>query len=252
MINGARSTKRVLVGAVVVAAAVAITIVAYGAASDPMPINAEPIPAVTATPTPDAVVVAATVGDLHKTEAEGIAFMREEEKLARDVYLTLADIWDLRIFANISLAEQTHMDAVLGILDTYGLQDPVAGNDTGVFVDSDLRQMYDELVTSGSESLEFALKVGALIEEVDIEDLVMYLKPTIPADVATVYERLLRGSENHLRAFVSQLDSAGTAYEPTVLEADAYEAIISSDNERGGHQNDRGAARGAGKGGRNA
>ena len=254
-------TDRVLVGTAAVAAVIGITAVAYGAASNPMPISEEATPAVSPSAAPDVVAVAAAADDIDQTEVEGIVFMREEEKLARDVYLTLADTWDLRIFANIARAEQTHMDAVLGLMDTYGLEDPVAGNDIGIFVNSDLQQMYNELVALGSESLQSALKVGALIEEVDIEDLVIYLEATIPGDVATVYERLLSGSENHLRAFTSQLESAGIAYEPTVLEADVYEAIISSDNKRGGHssdnqqdghQSDRGRGRGAGRGGRNA
>jgi hypothetical protein len=261
MFNGAIITTRVLFGAAAVFAVIGITAVAYGTASNPMPISEAPTPAVISAPTPSAAAVAANTDDLEQTEAEGILFMREEEKLARDVYLTLADIWDVRIFANIARAEQTHMDAVLGLMDNHGLQDPVAGNDIGVFVNSDLQQMYNELVALGSESLESALKVGALIEEVDIEDLVIYLEATIPGDVATVYERLLSGSENHLRAFTSQLESAGIAYEPAVLEADVYQAIISSDIKRGGHssdnqqdghQSDRGRGRGAGRGGRNA
>ena len=261
MFNGAIVTNRLLAVTAAVGAVIGITAIAYGAAANPMPISAHPTPAAISASTPDVAAVPATSNDLEQTEIEGIVFMREEEKLARDVYLTLADIWDLRIFANIARAEQTHMDAVLGLMDNYGIEDPVAENDIGVFVNPDLQQMYDELVALGSESVESALKVGALIEEVDIEDLVIYLEATIPGDVTTVYELLLSGSENHLRAFTSQLASAGIAYEPTVLEADVYEAIISSDNKRGGHssgnqrdgrQDDRGPGRGPGRGGRNA
>ena len=261
MFNSSSVTKRVLAVTAAAAAVVGVTAVAYATASNPMPIGANPTTAVSSAAAPDVVAVPAATDDLDESEAEGIVFMREEEKLARDVYLTLADIWDVRVFANIARAEQTHMDAVLGLMDNYGLQDPVGGNDIGVFVNSDLQQMYNELVVLGSESLESALKVGALIEEVDIEDLVIYLDATIPGDVATVYERLLSGSENHLRAFTSQLESAGIAYEPTVLEDDVYQAIISSDNKRGGHssdnqqdghQNDRGRGRGPGRGGRSA
>ena len=43
--------------------------------------------------------------------------MREEEKLARDVYLTLYDIWGTPAFNNIASSEQTHMDAVLMLID---------------------------------------------------------------------------------------------------------------------------------------
>jgi hypothetical protein len=114
--------------------------------------------------------------------------------------------------------------------------------------------MYDELVASGSESVESALKVGALIEEVDIEDLVIYLDAAVPTDVAAVYQRLLSGSENHLRAFVSQIESAGAVYAPTVLDTDAYESILASENQRGGHERNSGSGNGhgAGRNGRNA
>ena len=54
-------------------------------------------------------------------------FMREEEKLARDVYLTLYDAWRLAPFANISVSEQKHMNAMLLLLRKYGLPDPAAG-----------------------------------------------------------------------------------------------------------------------------
>ncbi|NCB02187.1 MAG: DUF2202 domain-containing protein, partial [Spirochaetia bacterium] len=56
---------------------------------------------------------------------EGILLMREEEKLARDVYLTLYEKWNLRTFSNIARAEQKHMDAVAYLLSTKGIEDPV-------------------------------------------------------------------------------------------------------------------------------
>ena len=245
MSNGMRTTQQVLLGAAAVVAVVGIGAVAYGAANDSVSVIAEPVPVVA--PAADAVPVAAIKGGLSESEADGIVFMREEEKLARDVYLTLADVWGTRIFSNIATAEQTHMDSVLGLIEAYGLEDPVGDNGVGVFVDPNLQQMYEDLAASGSESVEAALEVGALIEEVDIEDLALYLEETVSADVVTVYERLLRGSENHLRAFVSQLESAGSDYQPSVLDADAYESILSSEDQRGGH----GAGRGSHGAGRN-
>ncbi len=64
------------------------------------------------------------VGILTAAEEEGLLFMREEEKLARDVYLVLFDKWGLRVFENIAESEQRHMDAVLYLLGKYGLDDP--------------------------------------------------------------------------------------------------------------------------------
>lgn len=49
--------------------------------------------------------------------------MREEEKLARDVYLTFGEKWGLTLFTNIAKSEQTHTDAVKTLLDRYEIKD---------------------------------------------------------------------------------------------------------------------------------
>ena len=69
--------------------------------------------------------------ELSAEEAEGILYMREEEKLARDVYLTLHEKWEMPIFQNISSSEQTHTDAVKTLIDRYELDDPAAGKRYG-------------------------------------------------------------------------------------------------------------------------
>jgi len=171
--------------------------------------------------------------DLTEAEADGILYMREEEKLARDVYLGLGDLWDLRVFDNIAAAEQRHMDEVFGLVDVYGLEDPETSAMVGVFDNDDLQTLYDGLMAMGSESVEAALEVGATIEEVDIADLDEYLAETTAPDITMVYENLLRGSRNHLRAFVRQLESAGISREATVLDSTLFESIVNSSNERG-------------------
>jgi len=166
-------------------------------------------------------------------EIAGLMWMREEEQLAHDVYVVLGELWNLRIFDNISSAETAHIEAVSGLLDLYGLDDPAAGNDTGTFTDPALQRLYDQLVEDGSRSLEAALEVGALIEELDIVDLVARSAATDTPEISAVYANLERGSRNHLRAFVSQLDSRGITYTPTQLDPVTFEAIVSSDMERG-------------------
>jgi hypothetical protein len=158
--------------------------------------------------------------------ADDLQYMREEEKLARDVYLALADEWDARVFGAIARSEQRHMDAVARMLDAYGVEDPAASTAAGEFVNDDLQALYDELVERGSESLEEALLVGALIEEVDIADLVDALADTDEAMVEQVFGRLLSGSENHLRAFVRNLESIGVDYSPVVLDAAQFADIV--------------------------
>lgn len=170
--------------------------------------------------------------ELSTEERDGLVFMREEEKLARDVYLALYEEWGAQVFDNISQSEQTHTDAVLALLDKYQVTDPVGDNAEGVFVNSDLQALYDELTAEGSLSLVNALVVGALIEEIDIIDIQKLVDELDGnPDIAIVYENLMKGSRNHLRAFVKNLANQGVDYQPSHLSQDVYDAIINADLE---------------------
>lgn len=158
---------------------------------------------------------------------EAILFMREEEKLARDVYLYLYEIYPLRPFQNISRSEQAHMDAMLYLIDLYGLEDPAMEDQPGVFKNEELQALYDELIERGSQSRIEALRVGALIEEVDILDLEEALqKAADNEELQRVYSNLIRASKNHLRAFVRVLGVNGVDYTPVKLEADDFREIL--------------------------
>jgi hypothetical protein len=109
--------------------------------------------------------------ELSPEEIDGLIFMREEEKLARDVYNTLYTKWGIRVFNNIAQAEQRHTDAIKVLLDKYELDDPIKDDVPGSFVNDDLQNLYDTLIAKGDSSLVDALLVGALIEEVDILDI---------------------------------------------------------------------------------
>lgn len=184
-----------------------------------------------ATVTAHEVSADASDGPLDESTVEGLLWMREEEKLARDVYLTLSERWDLPIFANIAGSEQTHTDAVGDLLELYGIPDPMAVDLAGVFVDPAIQALYDRLVVQGSRSLTDALIVGAAIEDMDIVDL--RLRETgIPA-IDAVYANLQKGSRNHLRAFVRTLESRGGEYSPAYLTTADYVAIIDAPTERG-------------------
>ena len=108
---------------------------------------------------------------LTQAEFDSLVYMREEEKLARDVYLALYDIWGLPLFQNIANSEQTHTDSVENLLISFNIPDPADDSPMGVFVNEDLQSLYDELTILGGQSLADALKVGAAIEEIDILDL---------------------------------------------------------------------------------
>jgi hypothetical protein len=163
-------------------------------------------------------------------EIESLQFMREEEKLAGDVYNFLYDLWGSQIFANIASSENTHTEAVLTLISQYGLEDPAQNNAMGQFTNPELQQLYNELTTLGSQSLAEALKVGAVIEEIDVIDLEDRMAQTENPDIIRVYTNLLKGSQNHLRAFVRNLGTkASETYLPQFLSPESYNSIIQND-----------------------
>lgn len=160
-------------------------------------------------------------------EKNDLIFMREEEKLARDVYLTLHDIWETPVFANIATSEQQHMDAILGLLNTYKIPDPTVGKLVGEFVNDELQDLYDGLVAKGAQSALDALMVGGIIEETDIEDLQFAMETTTVRNIDSVYSNLLNGSYNHLRAFARNITAiTGQPYVAQVVSQDVVDAIL--------------------------
>jgi hypothetical protein len=138
---------------------------------------------------------------LSPAESSALVYMREEEKLARDVYQALAAKWNLPVFRNVARSEQQHMNAVAVLLERYGVADPAAGKAPGQFTNPTFQKLYRTLVADGSRSLAAALRVGVRIEKLDIADLQKRLEETDHGDVRLVFTRLEQGSQNHLRAF---------------------------------------------------
>ena len=136
-----------------------------------------------------------------------LLFMREEEKLARDIYVALYEKWGLRPFTNIAASEQRHVDSMVTLLNAYGFEDTTSGNAAGEFDNGSLQALYDELLAKGMTSVADALAVGVLVEQTDIADLQSRIAHTSQADVAAAYENLLAASYNHLDAFSG--DGAG-------------------------------------------
>jgi hypothetical protein len=170
---------------------------------------------------------------LDATEIQNLEYMREEEKLARDVYVTFFGLWGLPVFNNISGSEQVHTTHVQDMIEKYRLTDPVVDDTTGVFVDQYLANLYAELVAEGSRSSLKALYVGAAIEELDMLDLQRAIDETDNADIQTLYENLMSGSRNHLRAYVGQIENLGIVYEAQQLTQDEVDSIVDSPVERG-------------------
>jgi hypothetical protein len=172
--------------------------------------------------------------DISNAELDGMLLMREEEKLARDVYLAFYDTWRHQIFENIAVSEQRHMDGVLMLLDRYQISDPILNDQPGVFSDQKLQNLYNQLVGAGMASLEEALRMGATIEDLDIFDLENLLAQADNSDIRTIYQNLVKGSRNHLRAFVRALNRAGgDSYTAVYLSQAEVEEILDTPMERG-------------------
>ncbi len=191
----------------------------------------------------------ATSGALSEAAANELIYMREEEKLAHDVYQALAEKWDDPVFRNILAAESRHTQAIANLLKKYDLEDPVTDSTPGVFQNPELAKLYDQLVEQGSRSLTDAYKVGALIEELDISDLRKAKQTTQLPDVLRVYDALERGSDNHLRAFANQLKKNDESYQAKYLPQSEFDAIASGAIQRGNRRQGNSSYRGKGRGG---
>lgn len=178
---------------------------------------------------------AANTLPLSVQEEEDLLFMREEEKLARDIYLTLYDQWEMTIFSNIASSEQMHMNAILKLIRKYDLEDPAADTAIGEFTDSELQTLYNTLLAKGELSGLDALEVGAIIEETDMRDIKEAIDNSLKEDIDAVYESLLCGSRNHLRSFVQNIEAlTGEDYTAQVLEQSEVDEILASPMEKCG------------------
>lgn len=165
-----------------------------------------------------------------------LQFLREEEKLARDVYLFSYDKYGHNVFNNISSSEQTHMDRALDLLNKYNVPDPVGNNGRGVFQDTVLQRLYNELTAQADISLLEAFNAGATIEDLDINDIDGFIvRADGYPDIITVYEALACGSRNHLRSYVSQINQQGSTYASQFITVDEYNSIINGAHEQCGY-----------------
>ena len=167
---------------------------------------------------------------LTEDEIAGLMLMREEEKFAHDVYITFYESYGKPIFKNISNSEAVHTKAILYLLNGFGLADP-AVDGVGNFKDELFTGLYNSLTEKGSTELAEALKVGALIEEIDIKDLEELIEATDNETIKRVYGNLLRGSTFHLKAFTAVLKFMGETYTPTIISQEEYDAIVNSSTE---------------------
>lgn len=177
------------------------------------------------------------IESISDNERNGLLYMREEEKLAHDVYVAMYSKWNAKIFSNISRSEQTHTDAVLMLLQRYNIPDPVGTNTVGVFTNTTLQTVYNDVIQKGNVSLAEAIKVGLLIEELDMRDLQKQIAKTDNQDIKLIYDNLMRASQNHVRAFNQNATILGVTYVPLYITQQEYNLIVNSDWEHGTNGN---------------
>lgn len=178
-------------------------------------------------------ILSRPVEPLSTTESASLPLIREEEKLAHDVYAVAAGQWGLNAFVNIGASETMHQQALLALMDRYSLIDPAAGMPEGQFSQAAFATLYTQLSSKARLSLIDALQVGLEIEELDIKDIETE-KPGIDnADILYAYNELQRGSRNHLRAFWKQLQQQGGSYTPSHITQAEFDAIANSATEQG-------------------
>lgn len=144
----------------------------------------------------------ATVAAADSSLTQSLQAMREEERMARDLYRAFAAKYDGALpFSNIATSEQRHFDAVGVLLDRYDVADPAAGKGAGSYANAEVQKLYDAWLAEGNGSLAKAFAVGVKLETADIGDLKDAINAVSAADVKQVYTRLLNASEHHLAAF---------------------------------------------------
>jgi hypothetical protein len=193
----------------------------------------------------------ADLAALDANELTHLNFMREEEKLARDVYIRLGELYpDSAVFGKIDDSEQKHTDSVKAMIEKYGYEDPNTNDNVGVYTGEEygwyFTEKFGQLVAKASNSELDALYVGAFIEELDMLDINQCPQVivdtnnaisdvsecgkvyTAKSDIIQLYDNLLDGSESHLAGYVRNIEkiTGEGSYEAQVLDQATVDAIL--------------------------
>jgi len=169
------------------------------------------------------------IGVLSKEEKTDIQKLREEEKLARDIYIKAYNTYEYFAFVNLYKGEQIHMDNLLNLEMQYMVEDIILP-DTGKYVDESIQNFYNNHLSQITTSATDAFKVGMTTEEMIIYDIQNFENNTEEADILKVYSKIKCWSRNHLRLNYNFLNG-DTLYQPQYITIEEYNAIINSDYE---------------------
>ena len=108
-----------------------------------------------------------------------------DEIHAKQTYEAMIEVYgDIRPFTKIMEAEQTHIDLLLPLFETYQIKLPVS-----------------DYVAVVPDTIEEALAMGVEAEIANIALYEAFLSQELPDDVRVVFEQLVNASNHHLDAF---------------------------------------------------
>ena len=167
--------------------------------------------AATQTRSTDATTAPSATAIADNTRTADLAYSRDEERMARDLYTLFGQTYDAAIFTRIAASEQQHFDAVGALLTSYAIADPAVGQPAGTYANADVQKLYDQWKAQGLTSVQDAYAVGVALEQTDIADLQGILARNPDADAQGVFSHLLAGSQHHLDAFTNAVNGGTDA-----------------------------------------
>lgn len=173
-----------------------------------------------------------------EVDRQNLLYMLEEEKLARDTYIYLNELYHVNQFANIMQSEQRHMDVIGGLLDSQGIEYSILPE--GQFSNAALQDLYNKFVEEGKMGIVEAYKIGATIEDVDIYVLTEKTAATTNESIKAVFDNLKCGSGNHMRSFYSALKSNGVEYTAQFISPEELASVLAGTNGGCGNGNRNG------------
>ena len=175
-----------------------------------------------------ATVDQSSINPLTEKEKSTMMMLAQEDKLSHDTYYRFNETWNRQVFDHILQSESQHMDVMQSLETAYGIKDPSMKNKLGAFADNFFQHLYDSLIQEGSKSQVAALQAAAYIEDRDIFDLNTAISQTKEANLLTIYGNLRDASENHLRAYMRNLQAAGGEYHPQFLTEEQFKKITAA------------------------
>ena len=160
--------------------------------------------------------------DLVQEMKDSLTYMKDEERLASDLYLNLYNYYknysDLEIKQLNNIATNTENDQISiikSLVKRYDLNssEPQDVNiSRGVYENQVIQDLYDKFYAIGQNSQEEALKVGCMVEVTDINDLDKYIslaKESNATDIETAFKALRDGSYHNYWTFDQTLKNLG-------------------------------------------